>query len=61
VALALLLGVVGALQVNHLRQRGQQAGQLVKRSGRGRLQRRPVPDDVDESYLNRLEKELSEL
>jgi cytochrome c-type biogenesis protein CcmH len=60
VALALLLLIVGALQVNHLRKRGQQAGETVKRSSSGRFQRRPVPDDIDESYLDRLEKELSE-
>ncbi len=60
VTLALLLLLVGGLQVNHLRQRGQQAGQTVRRSTSGRLQQRPVPDDVEADYLDRLEKELFE-
>ena len=60
VSLALLLLLIGGLQVNHLRKQGQQAGETVKRSASGLLQRRPVPDDVDESYLDRLEKELFE-
>jgi cytochrome c-type biogenesis protein CcmH len=60
VTLALLLLLIGGLQVNHLRKRGQQAGQAVKRSASGPLQRRPVPDDIEESYLDRLEKELFE-
>jgi hypothetical protein len=60
VSLALLLLVIGAIQVNHLRQRGQQAGQVVRRSASGPLPRRPVPDDIEQSYLDRLEKELSE-
>jgi cytochrome c-type biogenesis protein CcmH len=60
VSLALLLLLIGGLQVNHLRKRGQQAGQAVKRSASGPLQRRPVPDDIEESYLDRLEKELFE-
>jgi cytochrome c-type biogenesis protein CcmH len=60
VSLALLLLLIGGLQVNHLRKQGQQAGQAVKRSASGPLQRRPVPDDIEESYLDRLEKELFE-
>jgi cytochrome c-type biogenesis protein CcmH len=60
IALVLLLGVVGAVEVNRLRRRGQQAGQVVKRSA-GRLLQRPVPDDVEPDYLERLERELQGL
>jgi hypothetical protein len=60
ITLALLFGVVGAVQVNRLRQRGQQAGPVARRS-EGRFTRRPVPDDVEPEYLERLEKELQGL
>jgi cytochrome c-type biogenesis protein CcmH len=60
IVLALLLGAAGAVQVNNLRRRGQQAGQVTRRSA-GRLQRRPVPDDVEPDYLERLENELQGL
>ena len=62
VTLALLLLLIGGLQVNHLRQRGQQVThlQVVRRSASGPSPRRPVPDDVEQDFLDRLEKELSE-
>jgi cytochrome c-type biogenesis protein CcmH len=60
VSLALLLLLIGGLQVSHLRQRGQQAGQVVRRSASGPSPGRPVPDDVEQDFLDRLEKELSE-
>jgi cytochrome c-type biogenesis protein CcmH len=60
VALVLLVGVIGAFQVNGLRRRGHQPGQIIKRSTSGRLQQRPAPEDVEPDYLERLEKELRE-
>lgn len=58
--IVLIIGLIGALQVRQLRRRGQQAGAVVRRSG-SRLQTRPVPDDVDPAYLERLERELEGL
>jgi cytochrome c-type biogenesis protein CcmH/NrfF len=56
-AIVMALGVIGAIQVRRLRQRGHQAGQPVRRSVPP-AQVRPVPDDVDPAYLERLEREL---
>lgn len=58
--IVLIIGLIGVLQVRQFRQRGQQAGELARRSG-SRLQTRPVPDDVDPAYLERLERELEGL
>lgn len=55
-----LFSVVGIFQVRRLRQRGQQAGQVARRSG-VRLQTRPVPADVDAGDIARLEQELEGL
>lgn len=60
VALVLLIGGIGGLQVRTLRRRGQQAGQVARRS-EGRLTQRPVPDDLDVEYLERLERDLQRL
>jgi len=55
--IALAIGVIGVFQVRNMRRRGHQAGQPVSRSAQP-LQRRPVPDDVELDYLERLESEL---
>ena len=52
--------LIGIFQVRRLRQRGHQAGEVARRSG-VRLQKRPVPADVDEDLLTRLEQELEGL
>ena len=57
IALVLLFGAVGAVQVQRMRERGRQVGQATRRSA-SRLQARPVPEDVDPDYLERLEREL---
>jgi len=49
--------VIGLWQVRRLRQRGHQAGQVVRRTS-VRLQARPVPADVAAEDLDRLEREL---
>jgi cytochrome c-type biogenesis protein CcmH len=54
------IGLIGFFQVRRFRQRGQQAGQVVRRSTRLSTVR-PVPDDVDAVYLARLEQELENL
>ncbi len=58
--IVLIVGVLGLVQVRRLRQRGQQTGQVARRST-ARLQTRPVPDDVDPQMLERLERELEGL
>jgi cytochrome c-type biogenesis protein CcmH len=58
--IVLIIGLIGALQVRQFRLRGQRTGELVRRSG-SPLQARPVPDDVDPAYLERLERELEGL
>ncbi len=60
IAIAALIAVVGGVQVRNLRRRGQQAGQVVRRSGE-RLSSRPVPDDLDPALLERLQRELEGL
>ncbi|GIV80814.1 MAG: hypothetical protein KatS3mg051_0168 [Anaerolineae bacterium] len=60
IAIALLLALVGGAQVRRLHQRARQTGTAVRRTG-GRLQTRPVPDDVDPALLERLQRELEEL
>lgn len=55
-----LFSVVGVFQVRRLRQRGQQAGQVVRRSG-VRLHTRPVPADIGAEDIARLERELEGL
>ncbi len=60
VILALLLAVTGGVQVLRYRQRGQQSGQVVRRSSGG-LRKRPVPDDLDPALIERLERELEGL
>lgn len=62
VPVALIAGfsLIGIFQVRRLRQRGHQAGEVARRSG-VRLQKRPVPADVDEDLLTRLEQELEGL
>jgi len=52
-----VIGVVGAFQVRRLRERGHQTGQVVRRS-EGRLNRRPVPDDLSAELMERLERDL---
>ncbi|NLF77117.1 MAG: hypothetical protein GX573_15580 [Chloroflexi bacterium] len=59
-AIVLIIGLIGALQVRQFRRRGRQTGEIVRRSGSG-LQARPVPEDVDPAYLERLECELEGL
>jgi cytochrome c-type biogenesis protein CcmH len=59
-AIAALIAVVGGVQMRNLRRRGQQAGQVVRRSGE-RLVSRPVPDDLDPALLERLQRELEGL
>ena len=59
-AIVLIIGLIGALQVRQFRRRGRQTGEIVRRSGSG-LQARPVPEDVDPAYLERLERELEGL
>jgi cytochrome c-type biogenesis protein CcmH/NrfF len=60
IALALLLGIAGAMQVNQLRQRAQQPKAKMKRAANGQLQR-PVPDDIAPDYIERLEQDLQRL
>lgn len=55
-----LFSVVGIFQVRRLRQRGQQAGQVARRSS-VRLQNRPVPADISAEDIARLERELEGL
>jgi cytochrome c-type biogenesis protein CcmH len=57
IVLVLLFGAVGAVQVQRMRERGRKVGQATRRST-GRLQARPVPEDVDPDYLEQLEREL---
>jgi cytochrome c-type biogenesis protein CcmH len=59
--IALVIGFLGAMQVWQMRQRGQQAGQPVRRSGAGRLKTRPVPDDLDPALIERLRQDLEGL
>ena len=60
IVIAGLIAIVGGVQMRNLRRRGQQAGQVVRRSGE-RLQGRPVPDDLDPALLERLQRELEGL
>jgi len=55
-----VFSLIGIVEVRRLRQRGQQAGQVVRRSGT-RLQQRPVPADVSHDLIERLEQELEGL
>ena len=55
-----VFSLIGIFEVRRLRQRGQQAGQVVRRSGT-RLQQRPVPADVSHDLIERLEQELEGL
>lgn len=57
--IVLVIGAVGGVQMLRLRQRGQQPEQAVRRSS-GPMAR-PVPDDIDPDYLDRLEQELKEV
>src|SRR5690554_2213964 len=59
-ALVAVFGVIGLFQVRRLRQRGHRAGEVARRSA-VRLQQRPVPADVDDDILTRLEQELEGL
>jgi cytochrome c-type biogenesis protein CcmH len=59
-SLVLVIGIIGAVQVRNLRQRGRQAGPVSRRSS-GRLQTRPWPEDIDPELLERLESELERL
>jgi cytochrome c-type biogenesis protein CcmH len=59
--IALVIGFLGAMQVWQMRQRGQQAGQPVRRSGTGKLKTRPVPDDLDPALIERLRRDLEGL
>ncbi len=59
--IALALGVLGGRQVRQMRQRGQQTGQTVRRSGEGKLKTRPVPDDLDPALIERLQHDLERL
>ena len=59
--LALILGGLGGMQVWQMRQRGQQAGQTVRRSGEGKLKTRPVPDDLDPAVIELLQQDLEGL
>jgi cytochrome c-type biogenesis protein CcmH len=60
VSLVVVIGIVGAFQVRNLRRRGRQTGPVTRRSP-GRLQARPVPEDIDPELLERLERELEGL
>jgi len=60
VVLAILMGMVGLVQVRRMRARGQQAGE-VTRARRARLQARPVPDDVDPALLDRLLRDMEKV
>lgn len=60
IAIVALIAVVGGVQMRHLRKRGQQAGQVARRSGE-RLYSRPLPDDLDPALLERLQRELEGL
>jgi cytochrome c-type biogenesis protein CcmH/NrfF len=57
----LLIGIVGGYQIWRFRQRGHQAGQVVRRSSSGPMQTRPVPEDVETDLIERLEQELKGL
>ena len=59
-ALVLVMGIVGAVQVRRLRERGRQSGLAVRRPA-GRGGPRPVPDDLEPELLERLESELEGL
>ncbi len=60
VLLALVIAIVGGMQVQQMRRKGRQAGQMVRRTT-AQLSERPVPDDVDPAYVERLHAELGEL
>ena len=60
IVIVAIIGGLGFVQVRRLRERGQHAGQVVRRSSE-RLQARPVPDDVDPLMVERLERELEGL
>jgi len=60
VSLVVVIGIIGVVQVRNLRRRGRQAGPVARQSA-GRLQTRPVPDDIDPELLERLERELEGL
>ena len=53
-------GRQAVLQAGERRQRGHRAGEVARRSA-VRLQQRPVPADVDDDILTRLEQELEGL
>ena len=55
--LALIFGVIGGRQVWKMRQRGQHAGQPVRRSAKLGAAR-PMPDGLDPALLERLNREL---
>jgi cytochrome c-type biogenesis protein CcmH len=59
--LALLIGALGVVQIRRLRQRGLQPGQPVRRTGRGVMHTRPVPEDFDPALLERLQRDLERL
>lgn len=56
VSIALLMGLVGAVQVRRMRERGRQSG-VVQRT-RHALQSRPVPEGVDPELLERLMRDV---
>ncbi len=60
IALAMLIGVLGFFQVRNLRRRGHQAGQVMRRTAAAPAAR-PVPEDMDPRWLERLERELENL
>jgi cytochrome c-type biogenesis protein CcmH len=60
IAVVLLIGVAGLSQMRNLRRRGHQAGSVARRSA-ARLDARPVPEEIDPRYLERLEHELEGL
>lgn len=59
-ALIAAFTLIGVVQVRRLRQRGHQTGEVARRS-EVRQQKRPVPADVDDDLLTRLEQELEGL
>ncbi|MBN2304812.1 MAG: cytochrome c-type biogenesis protein CcmH [Anaerolineae bacterium] len=57
VIIALIMGMVGAIQVRQMRARGSQPGTVQR--ARHALRERPVPDDVDPALIERLIDELA--
>ena len=61
VILLLMIGIIGGRQVLQYRKRGQQAGQVNRRTRSERLRERPLPDNIDPELLEQLTRELEGL